>query len=446
MALTFPGGVHPDDKKDATRKKALEVISAPATVVIPMSMHIGGPCQPIVQKGDLVKMGQKIGDSSSPVSAPIHSSVSGTVKAVEPHMHPNGTKVMSVIIENDFQDTPDESITPRGSVESLSSEDLMAIVREAGIVGLGGAGFPTQVKLSSGIGKVDTLIINCCECEPYITSGLRGLLENPEGVVGGIHIIMKILKLDSAVIAIEDNKFEAVKVLERTLPQKSSPIQIKVVKTKYPQGGEKQLIYSITRKRVPPGQLPAAVGCAVFNPDTCAAIHDAVTSGMPLITRAVTVSGSAVANPKNLTCRIGTMFSDLVIAAGGYKEDPYKLIMGGPMMGSALPHGDIPVIKTTNALLAFSRDEDKFSDDPTCIRCGRCVSVCPMNLMPLYMYMYYKSEQFTELEKMNITDCIECGCCSYICPGRLHLSQSFKVSKVRLSAYNRKNASRKGSK
>jgi electron transport complex protein RnfC len=444
MALTFRGGVHPDDKKDSTRKKPFETITAPAAVVIPMSMHAGAPCQPLVKKGDLVRMGQKIGDSTSPVSSPIHSSVSGTVSAVEPRLHPNGSYVMSVVIDNDFADTLDESISPKGSVESLSAEELISVIREAGIVGLGGAAFPTHVKISSGIGKVDTLIINCAECEPYITSGHRSLLERPEEIIGGVRILMKIFGLDKAVMAIEANKFDAVRVLEKALPQRSSPIKIKVLKTKYPQGGEKQLIYSVTKREVPPGQLPAAVGCAVFNPDTCAAIHNAVTTGMPLITRGVTVSGSAIANPKNLICRIGTSFEDLVAASGGFKEEPYKLVMGGPMMGTALQDIEIPVIKATNAFLAFSQNEDKFSDNPTCIRCGRCVEACPMNLMPVYMYMYYQKEMFPELDKLNVTDCIECGSCSYTCPGRLYLTQSFRVAKVRLADYKKSLAAKKG--
>ncbi|NLM62056.1 MAG: electron transport complex subunit RsxC [Clostridiales bacterium] len=432
MALTFRGGVHPDDKKELTRKKAFETIPAPATVVIPMLMHIGQPCQPLVAKGNKVKLGQKIGESTAPISAPIHSSVSGTVVAVEPRLHPNGNMVMSVVIENDFNDTLDESVRPHGSVESLSADELIRIIREAGIVGLGGAAFPTHAKIQSGLGKVDTLIINCAECEPYITSGHRTMLERPEEIIGGIRVLMKIYRLDSAIIAIESNKLDAVRVLEKALPQKSSQIKIKVLKTKYPQGAEKQLIYTVTGREVPPGQLPAAVGCAVFNQDTCAAIHNAVTTGMPLVTRGVTVSGSAIANPKNIICRIGTPLSELAAAAGGYREEPFKLIMGGPMMGVALTDVEIPVIKNTNAFLAFSQYEDVYSEHPTCIRCGRCVKVCPMNLLPIYMHMYYQKDMFDELEKLNVSDCIECGCCSYTCPGRLFLTQTFRVAKARL--------------
>ena len=354
MALTFRGGVHLDDKKELTRKKAFETIPAPATVVIPMLMHVGAQCQPLVVPGSKVKLGQKIGDSNAPISAPIHASVSGTVSAVEPRLHPNGNMVMSVVIENDYSDTLDESVKPHGSVESLSSDELIRIIREAGIVGLGGAAFPTHVKIQSGIGKVDTLIINCAECEPYITSGHRSMLEHPEEIIGGIRVLMKIYHIDNAVLAVESNKLDAVRVLEKALPQKSSPIKIKVLKTKYPQGAEKQLIYAVTKKEVPPGQLPAAVGCAVFNLDTCAAIHNAVTTGMPLISRGVTVSGSAIANPKNIICRIGTPLSELAAAAGGFKEEPFKLLMGGPMMGVALTDIELPVIKNTNHFSTFT--------------------------------------------------------------------------------------------
>lgn len=437
MALTFRGGVHPDDKKELTRKKAFETIPAPATVVIPMLMHSGTPCQPLVAKGNKVKLGQKIGESNAPVSAPIHASVSGTVTAVEPRLHPNGNMVMSVVIENDYNDTLHESVKPHGSVESLSSDELIKIIREAGIVGLGGAAFPTHVKIQSGLGKVDTLIINGAECEPYLTSGHRSMLERPEEIIGGIRVLMKIYRLDSAVLAIESNKLDAVRVLEKALPQKSSPIKIKVLKTKYPQGAEKQIIYAVTKREVPPGQLPAAVGCAVFNLDTCAAIHNAVTTGMPLITRGVTVSGNAIANPKNIICRIGTSLSELAAAAGGFKEEPFKLIMGGPMMGLALTDIELPVIKNTNGFLAFSQFEDIYSDNPTCIRCGRCVKACPMNLMPLYMYMYYEKDMISELEKLNVTDCIECGACSFTCPGRLFLTQTFRVAKKRLSQHKK---------
>ncbi|MDL2288404.1 electron transport complex subunit RsxC [Oscillospiraceae bacterium OttesenSCG-928-F05] len=438
MSLSFRGGVHPDGKKGASRKKPIEYLKPPAVVTIPMAMHIGAPCAPTVRVGSLVKLGQVIGESSLPVSAPIHASVSGKVTAVEPRLHPNGDKVMSVVIENDFKDEPDPSIAPRGSVESLSNEELLAAIKDAGIVGLGGAAFPTHLKISSGLGKVDTLLINAAECEPYITSNHRALLEKPEEMIGGIRVLMKLFGLSRAYIGIEANKYDAVKVLKHALPQKQSDIVIKVLRTKYPQGGEKQLIYAVTKREVPPGQLPASVGCAVFNVDTCAAIHRAITTGMPLIQRTVTVTGSAVANPKNLTCRIGTPFSDLVEGAGGYREEPYKVIMGGPMMGTALQGLDAPVIKATNALLSFSRDEDRVEKDPVCIRCGRCVGVCPMRLMPLYMYMHYGNENFPELEKLNLTDCIECGSCSFICPGRLHLAQSFKVAKVRLAEFKRK--------
>ena len=444
MALSFRGGVHPDDKKDLTNKKAFESITAPATVVIPMQMHVGAPCKPLVSEGNLVKMGQMIGDSIAPISAPIHASVSGKVIAVEPRLHPNGCMVTSVVIENDFNDTLHESVVPKGSVESLSADELIKIIRQAGIVGLGGAAYPTHAKIQSCLGKVDTLIINGSECEPYITSGHRAMLETPEEIIGGIRVLMKIFRVDNAIIGIESNKLDAVRVFEKVLPQKNSPIKVKVLKTKYPQGGEKQLIYAITKREVPPGKLPVDVGCAVFNTDTCAAIHNAVTTGMPLITRGVTVTGGAIANPKNLKCRIGTCFSELVAAAGGFKDEPFKLIMGGPMMGTALTDIEIPVIKATNAFLGFLQYDDIYSKEQVCIRCGRCVTACPMNLMPLYMYMYYHKENFQEVLNLNVSDCIECGACSYVCPGRLFLTQTFGVAKIRLNQHNDSDDTKKG--
>ncbi len=440
MALTFRGGIHPDDRKDATKKKPIENLAPPETVVIPMSMHIGAPCTPTVSVGDTVKIGTVIGDSSAPLSAPIHASVSGTVTAVEPRLHPNGSRVMSVVIANDYENTIDQSVCPKGSFESLSPEDIISIVRNAGIVGLGGAGFPTHVKISSGLGKVDTLIINCAECEPYITSNYRAMIETPEEIIGGIRILMKAFGLSSAVIGIESNKLDAIPSLEKALPSGGGGIKIKTLKTKYPQGGEKQLIYSLTKREVPPGGLPAAVGCAVFNPDTCAAIYQAVTTGMPLVSRVVTVSGSAIANPKNLRCPVGTMVSDLVTACGGFKEEPYKIIAGGPMMGSALQGVDLPIIKSSNSILSFCGNEDTSVAEPQCIRCGRCVSVCPMNLMPIYIRMYYEKERYDELEKLNVSDCIECGSCAYVCPGRLFLTQTCRVAKARLAEYKKKGA------
>ncbi len=438
MLSAFSGGIHPDDAKLATKHKPIEALPPPEQLIIPMSLHIGAPCEPIVREGQAVFMGQLIGDSQAPVSAPIHSPVSGKVLAIEPRPHPNGSSVLSVIIENDGNDTLSESIRPYGSFESLTSEQLLQIIRDAGIVGLGGAAFPTHTKIRSGIGKVDTIIVNGCECEPYITSDYRLMLEAPEEIIGGLKVLMKIFGLNSAVIAIESNKREAIESMRKMLPKKGTGISIKVLPTRYPQGAEKQLIVAVADKEIAPGALPASTGCAVFNIDTTAAIHRAVTAGLPLMRRIVTVSGSAVSNPKNLSVRIGTPIETVFLATGGFRETTYKVLMGGPMMGVAQHSLSVPVIKGTNALLAFAHNDAVLASDSTCIRCGKCVSVCPVRLLPIYLYMYERKDNLELLEKQRIMDCIECGCCSYICPGRLHLVQSFRTGKQKINDAKKK--------
>ncbi|MBR2521323.1 MAG: electron transport complex subunit RsxC [Oscillospiraceae bacterium] len=433
MAGRFFGGVHPPENKDHTQRKVIRTIPPPKTVVIPMSMHVGAPCTPLVAKGDEVKLGQLIGGSEAPISAPIHSSVSGTVSAVEPRPHPNGSKVLSVVIENDFKDTPGSDLTPHDSIDALSPQELIDIVRSAGIVGLGGAGFPTHAKLSSGLGKVDTIIINGAECEPYITSGYRGMLENGDELISGARILMKVFGLKELTIGIEDNKPEAIKNLNRILGPNADGIRVLSMKTRYPQGAEKQLIQTVTGRQVPPGGLPALVGCAVVNADTAAAIHRAVYLGEPLTQKVVTVAGSSVAQPDNLRVRIGTPFSELFSECGGFKDTPAKVIMGGPMMGLAQYDLSAPVVKGTNAVLALSAGEcGQDSAERSCIRCGRCVEACPMHLVPMLMYAYERKGMLDELNKMHVTDCMECGSCAFACPGRLHLVQSFKSGKQRL--------------
>lgn len=437
MPRRLRSGVHPDNKKNATHHKPVEALAPPELLILPMSMHIGAPCEPLVRPGEEIFLGQCIADSQAPVSSPIHAPVSGKVRAIEPRPHPNGSKVLSIVLENDGNDMPYEAVRPFGSVESLTPDQLLRIIRDAGIVGLGGAAFPTHVKISSAKGKCDTVIINGAECEPYITSDHRLMLEAPEEVVGGLRVLMKILEPKRAVIAIEANKKDAVDSLRRTLPGKTD-ILIHVVPTRYPQGAEKQLIKTITGREVPPGKLPAEVNCAVFNVDTAASIHRAVTTGMPLIRRVVTVSGSAVSNSKNLSVRLGTPFRDIFEATGGFRETPAKVLMGGPMMGIAQFDLSAPLIKGCGALLAFSRASVPPPGDQVCIRCGKCVSACPMNLLPIYMYMNERKNRLSELERLRISDCIECGSCSYTCPGRLYLVHSFRTGKQKLSDAKKK--------
>ncbi len=436
MAYSFRGGIHPHDHKSATDKKPIETMKAPNEVVLPVSMHIGAPASPIVKVGDSVAIGQKVADSEAPVSAPVHASISGIVKAVAPRLHPNGVEVMSVVIENDFEDRIHEDVKPL-DFDSMSNDERIDAIRNAGIVGHGGAAFPTHIKIKSGIGKVDTVILNGAECEPFITSDHRILLEHPEEVIGGVRLLVKILGVKSAKIGIEVNKEDTFPKINEIIDG-DSEIELCPLKCMYPQGAEKQLIFALTGREVPSGKLPADAGCAVFNVDTAAAIYRLFTTGMPVIRRIVTLSGSAVANPKNLYAPVGTMISDLVEACGGLKEAPNKLIMGGPMMGNAQFSLDIPVLKATNAFLCLSGNEDRYAKNPTCIRCGKCVSACPMFLLPIYMNMYGSINDLAECEKLGGLDCIECGACTYECPARIPLVQQFRVTKQKILASKRK--------
>lgn len=426
MAFSFYGGIHPKDRKDLAREQAIVAFPPPATVVIPMSQHIGAPCKPLVSKGDHVDLGQKIGDGPG-LCAPVHASVSGTVQAVEARPHPNGTTVLSVVIANDFQETVSSEVRPRADLSGLSAGNLMDIIREAGIVGMGGATFPTHVKLSSGIGKVDTIIVNASECEPYITADERLLREQPDRVLRGLEVLMEILDQKQAVIGMEDNKPAAAAAVEAALLRHPG-IRLQLLKARYPQGAEKQLIQALTGRQVPPGGLPASVGCAVFNAATCAAVGDAVWDGMPLVKRVVTVSGDIVMEPRNLLVPIGTPFSDMVEAAG-FRQNPYKVLSGGPMMGVAQADLAVPVVKGTNAVLCLSRAQDREGAHPQCIRCAKCVTACPMSLQPLYLYRFEQAGDLTALKRLNLIDCIECGCCAYVCPGRLPLVESFRAGK-----------------
>ena len=430
MALSFFGGVHPNDNKTYARDVAVQEFPEPDIVVIPMSQHIGAPCKPLVKKNDLVKKGQKIGDNQG-LCVPVHASVSGKVKSVEAKPHSSGTTMMSVVIENDHLGTLDESIQPRTKeeVDALSPEELINIIREAGIVGMGGASFPTHVKLSGGIGKVDTIIINAGECEPYITSDDRLCREMPNELISGIQVIMKILGLKEAHIGIEDNKPEAIRALKANVAD--TGVVVDVLPAMYPQGAEKQLIQAVTGRQVPSGGLPAAVGCAVFNAATAKAIHDAVYEGMPLIKRIVTVSGDILMEPKNLMVPIGTSYNDLIEACG-HSENPYKVLNGGPMMGAAQYDLSVPTIKACNAITVLGK-KNKFSVvDSQCIRCGKCIDVCPMRLMPVLMYKALYTTDVEEMKATNLMDCIECGCCAYNCPACVPLVLAFRSGKQRI--------------
>lgn len=431
---TFKGGVNLDEHK-ITAGCETELFTSPEYVIIPMSQHIGAPCEPLVKPGDYVMIGQKIGDVTSGLGCPVHSSISGTVKAIEEKSSPTGARVKSIVIENDKQNAVSPDIKPFDKrLTDATTEELVSIIREAGISGMGGATFPTYAKINSALGKVDRIIVNCAECEPFITANHRLLLEDPASVINGVKILQRILGVRDVIIAVEDNKMDAVNILEELLSD-STMIEVAVMRTKYPQGDERQLIYALTGTELKQGQLPADAGCVIFNAETCSAVFYAFRAGMPVIRRYVTVSGDCVAEPKNLIVPIGTPFSALIDYCGGLTKTPAKLISGGPMMGQAQWDKDAPVTKGTSAVLVFSKNFERHSDLPSaCIRCGRCVAHCPMHLMPAYLAMFAANKEFDLCEKYNVMSCVECGSCSYGCPGNVQIVQQIRVAKGEIRA------------
>ncbi len=421
MKHLFFGGIHPKYNKEMSTKVTTFQTITPKQVVIPLLQHIGAPCTPLVKPGDKVLWGQKIGDGEG-LCVPVHASVSGTVVAIEPRPHPNGREVMSIVIDNDFQDT---TVAP--SIPS-SDDEILHAIREAGIVGMGGAAFPGNVKALSAMGNADTLIANACECEPYITADDSLLRTNPEQVLEGMQILARLLNPRRIVLAVEDNKVEAIEKV-RSLLGDYPGTEVVVLPTRYPQGSEKQLIQAVTGREVPPGQLPIKVGCAVFNVSTFAAIYRAVVLGTALTQRIVTISGEAIAEPQNFIVRIGTPFHDLIEAAGGLNDRTERVISGGPMMGVAQSDLRVPVVKATNSILCLLKDRNGAAENPVCLRCGKCVSVCPMRLQPLYMYRFVNAGRLDQLQRLHITDCMECGSCAFTCPGKLPLVETFRKGK-----------------
>ena len=427
MKRLFFGGIHPKYNKEMSTSVTTFHTITPKQVVIPLQQHIGAPCQPLVSVGEKVLLGQKIGDGEG-LCVPVHASVSGTVVAIEPRPHVSGRNVMAIVIDNDFQDTAAPRITSELPAEEMNPDDILATIREAGIVGMGGAAFPGNVKALSAMGNVDTLIANACECEPYITADDSLLRTQPEQVLQGMQILRRVLKPTRMVLAVEDNKAEAIAKVTSYL--KDFPeIELAVLPTRYPQGAEKQLIQALTGREVPPGKLPVSVNCAVFNVSTFAAIYRAVRLGVPLTQRIVTVSGEAIKEPQNFIVRIGTPFHDLIETAGGLNDRTERVISGGPMMGIAQSDLSVPVIKATNSILCLLKDKNGAAENPVCLRCGKCIAVCPMRLQPLYMYRYELAGNTAELERLNILDCIECGSCAFTCPGKLPLVEHFRKGK-----------------
>ena len=424
MKHLFFGGIHPKYQKELSTGITDFVTVSPKQVVIPMQQHIGAPCTPLVQVGDTVKRGQKIGDGEG-LCVPVHASVSGKVAAIERRPHPSLGSALAVVIDNDFQDTTVPLVIPE------TEDDILHAIREAGIVGMGGAAFPGNVKALGAMGNVDTLIANGCECEPYITADDCLLRTNPEQVLEGMSILGSIIHPNRMVVAVEDNKAQAIEKLNAIVGNYPG-IEIRVLPTRYPQGAEKQLVQSVTGREVLPGKLPVSVGCAVFNVSTYAAIYRAVKVGIPLTERIVTVSGEAVGQPQNFIVRIGTPFRDLIAEAGGLRDETERVISGGPMMGVAQNDLSVPVVKATNSILCLPHDRNGAAENPVCLRCGKCVGVCPMRLQPLYMYRYANCENVKELERLNLMDCMECGCCAYNCPAKLPLVERFREGKKAL--------------
>jgi len=436
MKHLFFGGIHPKYNKEMSTVVTTFHRIEPRQVVIPMQQHIGAPCKSLVNVGDRVLLGQKIGDGEG-LCVPVHASVSGTVVAVEPRPHTSGRDVMSVVIENDFQDSCVPFVTNNVPVQELDADTILHAVREAGIVGMGGAAFPGNVKALSAMGNVDTLIANACECEPYITADDSLLRTTPEDVLCGMELLASVLKPSRVVLAVEDNKQDAIERI-RKLHTAHPSVELAVLPTRYPQGSEKQLIQALTGREVPPGQLPVSVNCAVFNVSTFAAIYRAVRLGKPLTERIVTISGEAIAQPQNFIVRIGTPFHDLIEKAGGLHDRTERVISGGPMMGIAQKDLAVPVIKATNSILCLLKDKNGAAENPVCLRCGKCVAVCPMKLLPLYMYRYQQAGKTGELVKLNILDCIECGSCAFTCPGKLPLVEVFRKGKMAVREASKK--------
>ncbi|MDD5106221.1 MAG: electron transport complex subunit RsxC [Desulfuromonadaceae bacterium] len=431
---TFRGGIHLDGHKELTGCLETVVAHIPDRLYIPLSQHIGAPCVPLVIVGDRVKKGQKIGASKGFVSAPIHASVSGTVVAIELMEHPGGSFVPCIVIENDRKEEWAESVTPRSDPASLTPDELRAIILEAGIVGKGGATFPSHVKYAPVEGKiVDTVILNGVECEPYLTTDHRLMLERSASIVAGLVYIMRAVGCDRGIIAIEENKMDAVEVMEKAAAEAKN-ITIVVLKEKYPQGSEKQLIYACTGREVPVGGLPLAVGVIVNNVGTASALARAVELGIPFIGRNVTVSGPGIRNPANYRVRIGTLFSELIKQSGGYVGEVEKIIAGGPMMGKTVFSDNLPVVKGTSGIIVFTKAESRSSKEFACVRCAKCIDVCPAFLEPTSLVRLSKRKAWEDAEQADAMSCIECSSCVYVCPAQIPLIQHIRRAKQAILA------------
>jgi Na+-translocating ferredoxin:NAD+ oxidoreductase subunit C len=436
MKFNFKGGIHPEDKKKMTAEKPVAVMPIPQTVIMPLQMHIGAPCEPIVKKGDMVKKGQMIAKPVSFVASPIHASISGTVVDIDKYRHPVFGFAQGIKIESDGLDEWVEGVplkTPRDYTK-MSNEEIIEIVKNCGVIGMGGATFPTHIKLAPPSDKkIEAIILNGAECEPYLTSDHKMMVEYPDRIKDGLDIIMKVIGVNKAYIGIEDNKQDAIDIMKKTFA--GTNVEIVSLHVRYPQGAEKMLIKSVTGKEVPSGKLPVDAGVLVHNVGTAIAIDDAVRYNIPLIERISTVSGGVVKDPKCVKLRVGTLFSDVFEFAGGFTEEPQKIIMGGPMMGFAQGGLDLPVIKGVSGILALGKKDVNLDKQKPCIRCGRCVEACPAGLIPsMLSILGDKGLPEEAKEEYDLFDCIECGCCVYVCPSKRNMVQYIRQMKSQNAA------------
>ncbi len=446
MGIEFPvnpfkthGGADVPHRKNTAQAESA-VMPCPAQVVLPMQQHVGAPCTPLVKVGDTVLLGQKIADSSAFVSAPIHASVSGRVSAIKKVMLPGGQYTDAVVIDSDGEMTVSPEVRPP---VVQTAEDFVKAARESGLVGLGGAGFPAHVKLNVPKDKhIDTLIVNVAECEPYITADHREALEDSWAVFSGVYAIRDLLKVDRVIIAVEDNKPDVIEVLSKIADNKTNDpedrVRVLPLHARYPQGAEKVLVKACTNREIPMGKLPADVGCLVMNVTSVAFLANYMKTGMPLVTKRVTIDGSAIRNPQNVIVPIGTRIADVVAFTGGYKTEPRKMLMGGPMMGLALASDELPILKQNNGILAFGEQEAHLNEPSACIRCGRCVYGCPMNLIPTQLEQYSNAGNVEKLEEFDVMDCMECGTCVFNCPAGRPLVQAIRLGKAMVKAGGKK--------
>ena len=436
-ALTFKQGIHPEYNKDLTKDKHLKNAKRPEEVIIPIQQHIGAPLKTLVKKGDQVDLGQKIADGDSFVCAPIHASVSGTVKDIRKVTDPGGNVVEAVVIEAAEEDTLNSGLEKHDNLDGLDVDEIRHIIREAGIVGMGGAMFPTHVKVSVPDDKnVDYVILNGAECEPYLTVDHRVMVERPKSIIFGLKALMKASNAPKGIIGIEDNKPEAIESM-RDAAKNDDNIEVQALETKYPQGGEKMLIEALISREVPAGGLPLDVGVVVNNTSTAAAVADAIRDGKPLYERSISITGRGINSPQNLIYRVGTTIGELIEQAGGLKENAAKVITGGPMMGVAQKKFDVPAVKGTSGILVLIKDEVENFEPSPCISCAKCVDACPMFLMPTQLVDYAKHEMVEELEEWQVLSCIECGSCSFVCPAKIPLVHHLRLGKAQVMAKKR---------